>query len=479
MFKFAKRRHTGLSMAATLLVAMGLSGMAGASFASDRKGPNASNAARTGPGFSRLSMGVGKSVIIDLPQDASEIFVANPKVANAVVRSSRKLYVIGTGGGQTTIFAMNRAGQQIATIEISVGRDVGELGRIIKTAVPNSNVDARTINETIILTGSVQSAGDAQKVVDIANGFLESLGRVSKGKIINSLSILGRDQVMLKVTIAEVQRQIIKQLGVSNITAGGGWGTLFLDHPLSLNAVSPSNSNLMLSRGGSNPLSATLRAFERYGVSRILAEPTVTAISGETAKFIAGGELPVPSSQSCTPTGGCIIGVSFKPYGVSLNFTPVVVSEGRILLRVATEVTEIDPTTVVAFQSANIPSMRTRKNETSVELPSGASIATAGLIQNKSRQTINGLPGLMNLPVLGTLFRSRDYQREETELLIVVTPYIAKPVKGRELVRPDDGFSDPTDPQSWLLGRVNRIYSTKSNPQLIRNFRGRIGFIND
>ncbi|MGE3644893.1 MAG: type II and III secretion system protein family protein [Beijerinckiaceae bacterium] len=441
------------------------------------RGGHATKIGRSGGSASSLTMGVGKSVIVDLPSDASEIFVANPKVANAVVRSSRKLYIIATGGGQTTIFAMDKAGRQIATIEISVGRDIGQLERIIRTAIPDSAIVAKTVNDTIILTGSVDSAGDAQKAMDIASGFVG--GGTNSSKVINSLSIRGRDQVMLKVTIAEVQRQIIKQLGVSAISASGGWGSVNLDHPLSLNPVSPSNTAINLLRNSrTNPISSTLRAFERNGVSRILAEPTVTAISGETAKFIAGGELPVPTSQTCTGTS-CTTGVSFKPYGVSLNFTPVVVSPGRILLRVATEVTEIDPTTVVAFQTANIPAMRTRKNETSVELASGASIATAGLIQNKSRQVINGLPGLMNLPVLGTLFRSRDYQREETELLIVVTPYIAKPSNEKQLVRPDEGFSDPTDPQSWLLGRVNRIYSTKSNPQLIQNFRGRVGFITD
>lgn len=431
---------------------------------------------RGGGSTSSLTMGVGKSVIIDLPSDAAEIFVANPKVANAVVRSARKLYVIATGGGQTTIFAMDKNGRQITTIQISVGRDIGQLERIIKTAVPNSSVDARTVNDTIILTGAVASAGDAQKVVDIASGFVG--GGTNSAKVINSLTIRGRDQVMLKVTIAEVQRLIIKQLGLTSITASGSWGNLNLDHPLSINAVSPSNTMLNLLRGGSNPIGATLRAFERNGVSRILAEPTVTAISGETAKFIAGGELPIPSGQTCT-NGVCTTGIEFKPYGVSLNFTPVVVGGGRILLRVATEVTELDPTTVVAFSTANIPAMRTRKNETSVELPSGASIATAGLIQNKSRQVVNGLPGIMNLPILGSLFRSRDYQREETELIIIVTPYIAKPVHTSKLARPDDGLRDPTDPQGWLLGRVNRIYSSKSNPQLIRNFRGRIGFIND
>jgi pilus assembly protein CpaC len=475
MSKPNTRRFLNLMTVAGIAAAAGLATVsAGPSFAAGVK--NQSQIARTGQSTSRLTMGVGKSVIVSLPTDASEIFVANPKVANAVVRSARKLYVIATGAGQTTIFAMDRSGRQIATIEISVGRDIGQLERIIKTAVPSSSVDARTVNDTVILTGSVDSAGDARKIVDIASGFVG--GGKNQSKIVNSLSIRGRDQVMVKVTIAEVQRQIIKQLGLTALTANGSWGQIRLDHPLSLNPVSPSQTAFNLMRGGSNPISATLRAFERSGVSRILAEPTVTAISGETAKFTAGGELPTPSGQTCQ-NGVCTTGVQFKPYGVSLNFSPVVMSGGRILLRIATEVTELDPTTVVALGTANIPAMRTRKNETSVELASGASIATAGLIQNKSRQVINGLPGLMNLPVLGSLFRSRDYQREETELIIIVTPYIAKPSRASALVRPDEGLSDPTDPQSWLLGRVNRIYSSKSNPQMIQNFRGRIGFIND
>jgi pilus assembly protein CpaC len=168
-----------------------------------------------------------------------------------------------------------------------------------------------------------------------------------------------------------------------------------------------------------------------------------------------------------------------QPYGVTLNFTPVVLAEGRILLRVATEVSEIDPTNTVSFQTLSVSGFRTRKNETTVELPSGASIASAGLIQTISRQTINGLPGLMNLPILGTLFRSRDYQRLETELLIVVTPYIAKPVKPSELSRPTDNLADATDAQAVLLGRVNKIYSTANNPELIQNFKGKFGFIAD
>ena len=228
-----------------------------------------------------------------------------------------------------------------------------------------------------------------------------------------------------------------------------------------------------------------MQAYERYGVSRVLAEPTVTAVSGETAKFTAGGEIPVPQNSTCTPTvvpgiqPTCTVGVAFKPYGVTLNMTPVVLSAGRILLRLATEVTEIDPTQTVIIANIAVPAFRTRKNETSVELPSGGSLATAGLITNNSRQAINGLPGLINLPILGALFRSRDYQRQETELLIVVTPYLARSSAPNEITRPDDGFADSSDPQAWLLGRVNRLYSTRSNPEAVQNLRGRFGFIQD
>lgn len=429
-------------------------------------------------GARRLNLGVGKSVIVSLPRDAAEIFVANPKVANAVVRSARTLYVIAVAGGQTTIFAMDKAGQQITRVEISVGRDIGELGRILQTAMPGSQIQLRTVNDTIILTGAVDSAGDAQKAMDIAKGFVSSTNRGagSEEKVINSMTIRGRDQVMLKVTIAEVQRQIIKQLGLESSTLSGKWGSFTQDNPFEVNGLVSQSALKLLGNIGKTSLSASIRAFERNGVARILAEPTVTAISGETAKFLAGGEIPINNGVVCDPTTNrCTVTVVYKPVGISLNFTPVVMSEGRILLRVATEVTEIDPTVTL---NGN-PAMRTRKHETSVELPSGASIASAGLIQTKGRQVINGTPGLMNLPILGSLFRSRDYQREETELMIIITPYISKPVSPSQLAKPTDGLRDPTDPQAWLLGRMNKIYSPASNPQLIKNFRGQVGFIND
>lgn len=433
----------------------------------------------------RISMGVGKSIIVDLPRDAGEIFVGNPAIANAVVRTPRKLYIIGVAAGQTTIFAMDRSGAPIEKFELNVGRDVGELQRILRTAVPQGDIVARTVEDTIILTGSVASAADAQKASDIAQGFLKSSAGGAgagegNGRVVNSITIRGRDQVMLKVTISEVQRQVLKQLGVNTAQLAGGWGRMLMDNPLSLNTQSPSTTALTL--GNNTNLTATLRAFERYGVARVLAEPSVTAISGESAKFMAGGEVPVPSGQTCSTDSDrviCTPTITYRPYGVSLNFTPVVLSEGRILLRVATEVTEVDQTASFTFSSVNVPAFRTRKNETSIELPSGGSIVSAGLLQVRSRQVINGLPGVMNLPVLGALFRSRDFQREETELLIIVTPYIARAASPSQLARPDDGFVDARDPQAWLLGRFNKLYASPNNPVAAQGLKGRFGFIVD
>jgi len=436
----------------------------------------------------RIAMGVGKSIIVDLPAEASEIVVGNPKVANAVARSARKLYIMGAETGQTTIFALDRSGRQIANLEISIGRDVGELGPLLHAALPKSNIIARTVNDTIILTGTVESAAEGQRAVDIAKGFAarsastQGNGAGGDGLVVNALTISTQDQVMLKVTVAEVQRRVIKQLGVSAQSAGetiitGGWGKLVQQNPFAINSALTASA---LSLNGPNGTTATLQAYERYGVSRILAEPTVTAVSGESAKFTVGGEVAVPGNGNCI-SGSilCTVGIVFKQYGVSLNFTPVVLAEGRILLHLATEVTEVDYQGAQTYNGVTVPGFKTRKNETSVELPSGGSIATAGLLQQKSDQAINGLPGLINLPVLGALFRSRDYLRNETELLIVVTPYIARSVQARDVARPDDGFADASDPQAWLLGRVNRLYANPQHPQAVPRLKGRIGFIQD
>jgi pilus assembly protein CpaC len=440
----------------------------------------------SGSGAQKLDLSIGKSLIVDLPRDAKEVFVANPRVANAVVRSARKLFIIGVADGATSIFAMDGDGQQIAALEISVGRDLNVLRQTLRTALPRAEIEVKPAGDSILLIGHVPNASDASQAMDIAKAFVgvsAGAAGASSGAVINSLTIRGRDQVLLKVTIAEVSRQAMKQLGVD---ASGSWKTTGFDLAATLTnpftvGLSRPDSVVTL---GSNSNGAQLRALERAGVSRILAEPTLTAVSGEAAKFTAGGELPVPSSQSCQPAafpGGtpiCQVGVEYKPYGVSLNFTPIVLSEGRISMRVATEVTEVDVENSRSIGLINVPGFRVRKADTTVEVPSGGTMMTAGLIQQSSRQAINGFPGLLNLPILGALFRSRDYQRNETELLIMVTPYLAKPADPRQIARPDDGFVDAHDAQAVLLGRLNKIYGS-GKPSAGQGYRGRIGFIAD
>ena len=445
-----------------------------------------------------LQLGVGRSVIVDLPEDAQEIFVGDPKIANAIVRSARRLYVSTLQAGQTTIFALAADGRKIAILEVTVGRDVGELARLFKTAIPNNDIHVRTVGGSIILTGSVASAGDAQQALDIAQGFIDSSSSggggagaapagASSGKVVNSLMIRGLDQVSLRVTISEIRRDVVKQLGVnysglgSNANATSGFGSgvpsLSIANPLGVNGALGNAASIGWSMAGEQ-LKATINAFEEEGVARTLAEPTVTAVSGERAKFLAGGTIPIPASENCS-ANICTLGYIQQPYGVTLNFTPVVLSQGRIQLRVATEVTDIDYSKEIKIAETAIPGFRTRKNETTVELPSGGSIVSAGLISTQSSAAITGLPGLMNLPVLGALFRSRDYQRQETELLIVVTPYIVHAVDPRDVARADQNFGDASDPQGWLLGRVNRIYSSSGGLRPMPNYSGKVGFITD
>ncbi|MFC5506898.1 MULTISPECIES: type II and III secretion system protein family protein [Hyphomicrobiales] len=438
----------------------------------------------------KIDLSIGRSLILDLPRDAKEVFVANPKVANAVVRSARKLFIIGIADGQTSIFVIDGEGRQITSLEIEVGRDLNVLRQTLRSAMPRAQIEVKPAGNSILLVGNVANASEATQAVDIANAFVgttSGLFSSSKGAVINSLTIRGRDQVMVKVVVSEVSRKAIKQLGINST---GEWKlgnfsiTPTLDNPLPLQPQALAAT--AVTAGIGNSTNFTLRALERAGLSRVLAEPTVTAISGESAKFTAGGEVPVPSGYSCDGTGLCTLGIQYRPIGVALNFTPIVLSDNKISMRIATEVTELDfenqlrlsDTRNSSQQVVNAPAFRVRKSDTTVELPSGGTLATAGLIQRVSRSSLNGFPGLMNLPVIGVLFRSRDYQREETELMITATPYIAKPMEPNQVQRPDDGFVDAHDAQAVLLGRLNKIYGTNGGPAP-QAYKGRVGFIAD
>ncbi len=321
----------------------------------------------------------------------------------------------------------------------------------------------------------------AQQAADIA-------ARLAGGieKVVNSITVRGRDQVMLKVTVAEVARSIIKQLGIDlkgSLNYGTAAVTFNNANPFTALGRSLASNNITGNFG--TTVQATINAMESAGVIRTLAEPNLTAISGESATFIAGGEFPIPSGYSCDPvTRVCTTQISFKKFGISLNFTPVVMTEGRISLRVMTEVSELSNensfTLIQAPGNAlTVPSIKTRRAETTLEIPSGGSMAMAGLIADQTKQAINGLPGLAQLPVLGTLFRSRDFVNSQTELMVMVTPYVVRAVAQKDLSRPDDGFSNATDPQADFLGTINRIYGVPGRAEPARNYRGTYGFITD
>ena len=306
-------------------------------------------------------------------------------------------------------------------------------------------------------------------------------------KVVNSIAVRGRDQVLLKVTVAEVNRNIIKQLGV-DLTASMTYGTAVVkfnnSNPftaLGRNLVDGNAAGVGFgSPTGIPTVSANLRAMENAGVARTLAEPSLTAISGETANFLAGGEFPVPGGNTCDPvTRICTTTITFKKFGISLGFTPVVLSEGRISLKVSTEVSELTQENAVTLSGLSIPAIKTNRADTTLEIPSGGSIVMAGLIKQQTKAAISGLPGMSQLPVLGSLFRSRDYINNNTELMILVTPYIVRAVAQKDLSRPDDGFADASDPQADLLGNINRIYGVPGRVEPARNYRGTYGFITD
>jgi pilus assembly protein CpaC len=435
-----------------------------------------------------LSLGLGKSIVIDLPRDVKDVLVADPKIANAVVRSAQRAYIIGGAVGQTNIIFFDAAGQQIAAYDIAVKRDLNGVRAALRQILPNADIQIEGVNDGVMLSGSVSNPIEVQQAGDLA-------ARLVGGpeKVVNSIAIRGRDQVMLKVTVAEVARSIIKQLGI-DLTANLNYGTAVVNftnaNPFTAYGRNLTGNSLSSGFGVSNvagvpSVQATVRAMESAGVVRTLAEPNLTAISGESATFIAGGEFPVPAGYSCDPvTHVCTTQISFKKFGISLNFTPVVLSEGRISLRVMTEVSELSNDNAITITQAvgnslTVPSIRTRRAETTLEIPSGGAMAMAGLIQEQTKQAINGLPGLAQLPVLGSLFRSRDFVNSQTELMVLVTPYVVRAVAQKDLSRPDDGFVDASDPQADLLGSINRIYGVPGRAEPARNYRGTYGFITD
>ncbi|TPK40077.1 type II and III secretion system protein family protein [Mesorhizobium sp. B2-5-4] len=461
----------------------------------------------------RVKLGLNKSVVIDLPSDAYDILVANPSVADAVTRTARRIYLFGKAVGETNIFVFGPNGEQIASLDLAIERDVAGLEDYIRRFIPTSAVKVELLNDNVVLTGTVDTPLDAKRAEQLANMFVSggeaTTGQYSQtaaggsaqsgvdinnpdqerrvSQIVNLLQIIGDDQVTLKVTVAEVSRSVMKQLGVNMVGSGGSNGISYgaLSDPFTGLGKPLSNAGLSI---GSSALQAYINAMEQSGVMKTLAEPTLTAVSGEKATFKVGGEYNMVTNVSANvsqdnQTGLKTYSVDKIEYGIGLEFQPVVLSPGRISLKVRTSVSE--PTTEGSVSAStdnqsigmNALSLRKRLADTTVELPSGGSMMIAGLVRDDVRQAVNGLPGLTKIPVLGALFRSRDFVRNETELVIIITPYLVKPVARNDLAKPDDNFNPPSDGAGMFLGRVNRVYGTMQTDRPNGRYHGVVGFI--
>ncbi|SEQ61884.1 pilus assembly protein CpaC [Faunimonas pinastri] len=472
----------------------------------------------------QIHLGVDKSIVVDLPRPASDVLVSNPAIADAVLRTSRRLYLIGVKTGQANVFLFDSSGAQIGGFDINVDVDLTSLNEILRQAIPDGTVRADTLNGNFIIRGQVKSASDSAKAQQIVAGMMQgfNIGTVDSGasgggaaaggaksggasqagsgggasqssssegaqsgqsRIINLLTITGEEQVSLRVTIAEIQRTVVKQLGVNlgngsadaltsgNFSANSGSGTGLSPLTFPINtATSPGTLNLSWSAGG-NSISATVKALEETNMIRTLAEPTLTAVSGETANFVAGGEFPIVtgvSDTTGTPT------VTFKDFGVKLAFTPTVLGPGRISLHVRTEVSEINSAYSITTSGYTIPGLNTRNAESTVELPSGGAFVLAGLMNQQTQRAATGLPVLQKLPILGALFSSKDFQNAQTELVMIVTPYLVKPVSPQQLARPGDNYVGPTDSQAYFMNRLNRVYGAA--PAAATSRAGKVGF---
>lgn len=461
----------------------------------------------------RVKLGLNKSIVIDLPRDAYDILVANPTVADAVTRTSRRIYLFGKQVGETNIFVFGPGGEQIANIDLVIERDVSGLKEHLARFIPNSDIDVELLNDNVVLTGTVETPLDASRAAQLAQIFLTG-GEATTGnftttaasgadgggvainnpdserrtsQIVNLIKIIGEDQVTLKVTVAEVTRSVMKQLGVNMFANGASngisWGAIS-DNFFGLGKpLSPSQASLAGSIGSAT-INAYLNAMEQAGVMKTLAEPTLTAVSGESATFRVGGEFSLVTGQSVDDeTGGLTYDITRLEYGIGLEFLPTVLSPGRISLKVRTSVSEPTTEDSIALSAgvrragANFLSIRRRLADTTVELPSGGSMMIAGLVRDDIRQASAGLPGLSKLPVLGTLFRSKDFVRNETELVILVTPYLSRPAARNKFAKPDDNFNAPSDGAGFFLGRVNRVYGTMKTDLPKGRYHGVVGYI--
>jgi len=404
-----------------------------------------------GTSTERLEVEVHKGTLLRLVEPASAVFVADPEIADVVVKSPTLIYLVAKRAGETSFFSVDGQETVLANVRVVATHNISGLSSALRTLLPDAFVEARSMPGAVVLTGAVTSATEAEEARRVALSYIAEDERV-----VNQLHVVGPNQVNLRVRVAEVSRELLKRFGINwealadvgNFTFGLATGTLRTPAGSVIGSTNITNTLSGAYSSTNIDLNGVIDALEEEGLIRLLAEPNLTAISGEPATFLAGGEFPIPIAD-----GDGDVTVEFKQFGVALGFTPTVLGPNRMSLKVNPEVSALSAAGAVTINGFNIPALRTRRADTMVELASGQSIAIAGLLQSDTNTDLSKYPGLGDLPIIGALFRSREFERNETELVIIVTPYLVRPVTATAMATPIDGFRDTSDIDQIVHGR--------------------------
>jgi len=471
--------------------------------------------AKADSGSSGLVVPLNRSALVESPTPMGEVMVANPDIADVHVHNPTHLTVVAKHLGHTNVRIFDHDGKVLRELDVTVGYDLPSIRRALKNFLPDEVIGVETVNTSVALTGQVSSAAVVEKALKIVREFIggdgarETADKGASPDILNLMQVTSGQQVMLRVRVGEIQRTALKDLGIDLnyisqasgtglVALGTGGGIASLVAPATgQSAVTPgvfllpggnqptNTQGVLTGRWqpngpGGNTVSGLLHALEQDGLFKVLAEPNLVAISGEEADFLAGGEIPIPVLQNSANSNN--VTIQYKPFGVAVKFTPQVLSENRIRMMVQPEVSEIstDPSAAVTTGGFNIPSINTRRAKTTVELAPGESFMIAGLLKDQSSATINQLPGVKDLPILGALFRSTSFQRNETELVIAVTPYIVDPLKGSDVKLPTDNFRPATQMEMFFFGALGSLSGdTRKISQTPSMLEGPIGFMTD
>lgn len=428
-----------------------------------------------------LSVAMNRAVVVESDVPFAELSIANPAIADFSTLSDTSIYVLGKSPGRTTLTLLDEKGQLITNVDVAVSADVSEFKERLRQILPGENIEVRTANDGIVMSGTVSSTPRMQRALDLAQ-------RYAPERVSNLMSVSGKQQVMLKVRFAEMQRNVAKSLSsslaIDGLSAGGlgaGVAVNGISSGTAPASIAPGTTRLGSNNGaaffgfnaGSAQIGILLQALETKGVVRTLAEPNLTALSGQEAKFLAGGEYPIPVSSDDG------ISVEFKPFGVQMNFVPRVLDDDVINLELAAAVSSLDPSASIQSAGFNISGFKRRETSTTVSLRDGESFAIAGLLQDDFRDTNGQVPWLGDVPVLGALFRSADYQRAQTELVIIVTAHLVTPTRGEALALPTDRIRLPSEGDLFLSGRVARNATGAAGEVARQDFSGSYGYVMD